>query len=172
MRKGGKGGARTNETGLAFEFKTSLSLVLAAAGYEVEDGVILHKGIEVGELAAKSKINKVLKKHNAIVEPPRVGKLEPDEAIYVKSTDTLFIVEKKFQSVEGSTDEKIQTAVYKAHYYNMLLEGTGIKLKFMYLLNDWFKKEKYNLVIEWLLENGVAVYFEEIPLTEFELART
>jgi hypothetical protein len=169
MRKGGKGGARTNETGLAFEFKTSLETLLKEAGYRVEDGVIFHGSKEVGELAAKSKINKFLKKRNAIVEPPRVGKLEPDEAIYVAHCDTLFIIEKKFQSVEGSTDEKIQTAVYKVHYYNMLLEGTGVKLKFLYLLNDWFKKEKYNLVIEWLLENGVAVYFEEIPLSELEL---
>jgi len=169
MRKGGKGGARTNETGLAFEFRTSLEALLVQAGYQVVDGVIFRDFVEVGELAAKSKINKFLKKRNAIVEPPRVGKLEPDEAIYVSHCDTLFIIEKKFQSVEGSTDEKIQTAVYKVHYYNMLLEGTGVKLKFLYLLNDWFKKEKYNLVIEWLLENGVAVYFEEIPLSELEL---
>ncbi len=169
MIKGGKGGANTNASGLPFEFKTDLEKLLKDSGYRVEDGQISKDSVHIGELAGKAKIYKFLESKNSIVQPPTVGKLWPDEAIYVASSDTLFIVEKKNQTVEGSTDEKIQTAVYKVHYYNMLLEGTSIKLKFMYLLNNWFQKEKYKLVIEWLEENGVAVYFDEIPLSEFEL---
>jgi hypothetical protein len=169
MIKGGKGGANTNASGLPFELKTDLKTLLEAAGFEVTNGEVFRKGEYIGELASKKKIYSFLDKKETIVAPPRVGKLWPDEALYIAGSDTLFIVEKKNQTVGGSTDEKIQTAVYKVYYYNMLLEGTGIKLKFMYLLSDWFRDEKYELVIDWLADNGVAVYFEEIPLTEFEL---
>lgn len=172
MIKGGKGGANTNASGLPFEMKTDLKKLLEASGYEVKKGQVFLEGQPIGELAGQNKIYDFLKNKETIVQPPRVGRLRPDEALYVAETDTLFIVEKKNQTVGGSTDEKIQTAVYKVHYYNMLLEGTGIKLKFMYLLSDWFRNEKYELVIDWLQDNGVAVYFEEIPLTEFELAST
>jgi hypothetical protein len=169
MIKGGKGGANTNASGLPFELKTDLKALLERSGFEVKNGDVLLDGEYIGELASQNKIYSFLEKKEAIVSPPRVGRLRPDEAIYVAESDTLFIVEKKNQTVGGSTDEKIQTAVYKVYYYNMLLEGTGIKLKFMYLLSDWFRDEKYELVIDWLADNGVAVYFEEIPLSEFEL---
>jgi hypothetical protein len=169
MIKGGKGGANTNASGLPFEMKTDLKKLLEASGYEVKKDQVFLNGKVIGELASQNRIYAFLDKKDTIVPPPRVGRLRPDEALYISESDTLFIVEKKNQTVGGSTDEKIQTAVYKMYYYNMLLEGTGIKLKFMYLLNDWFRDEKYELVIDWLDKNGVAVYFEEIPLSEFEL---
>ena len=170
MIKGGKGGANTNASGLPFEMKTDLKKLLEASGYEVKRGQVFRGDQNIGELASQNKVYEFLENKETIVPPPRVGRLRPDEALYVAESDTLFIVEKKNQTVGGSTDEKIQTAVYKVYYYNMLLEGTGIKLKFMYLLNDWFRNEKYELVIDWLEKNGVAVYFEEIPLSEFELS--
>jgi hypothetical protein len=169
MIKGGKGGANTNASGLPFEMKTDLKKLLEASGYEVKKEQVLLNGKIIGELASQNRIYAFLDNKDTIVPPPRVGRLRPDEALYISESDTLFIVEKKNQTVGGSTDEKIQTAVYKMYYYNMLLEGTGIKLKFMYLLNNWFRDEKYELVIDWLDKNGVAVYFEEIPLSEFEL---
>ena len=169
MIKGGKGGANTNASGLPFEMKTDLKKLLEASGYEVKKEQVLRNGKIIGELASQNRIYAFLDNKDTIVPPPRVGRLRPDEALYISESDTLFIVEKKNQTVGGSTDEKIQTAVYKMYYYNMLLEGTGIKLKFMYLLNNWFRDEKYELVIDWLDKNGVAVYFEEIPLSEFEL---
>lgn len=169
MKKDGTGGANTNRTGLPFERSTKLVDSLVAAGFTIQERNVLRGRNTVAQLVGKSSIHQFLAEKGTVHAMPRVGRLEPDDAIYVMETDTLFVIEKKWQEVEGSTDEKIQTAVYKMYYYNYLLEGSGIKLRFIYLLNDWFKREKYELVIKWLRENGVDIHFNSLPLSELDL---
>lgn len=169
MKKDGFGGANTNKTGLPFERSTKLADALLNAGFNIVGSTVLRGQVPVAQLVGKSAIHQFLSEKGTIHSMPRVGRLEPDDALYVHETDTLFVIEKKWQEVEGSTDEKIQTAAYKMYYYNYLLEGSGIKLRFIYLLNDWFKREKYTLVISWLQKNGVDVHFNTLPLEELDL---
>jgi len=66
--------------------------------------------------------------------------------IYVASSlrsTRLHIIEKKWQEVSGSVDEKLQTCGFKIRQYNRLVEGTGLEVKFTYLLNDWFTHPGY-----------------------------
>ena len=92
------------------------------------------------------------------------AKLLPDNAIYVFINNTLFIVEIKYQEVSWSTDEKLQTCDFKKKQYERLLWWTNIKLEFCYVLNNWFKQEKYNDVLNYIQAMNCKYFFETLPL--------
>lgn len=76
-------------------------------------------------------------------------RLLPDEAYLVG--DELKIYEKKFQSTQGSADEKIQTCAFKIFQYRKIAKVIGAKIvSFTYLLNDWFNKPEYKDVLEYI----------------------
>ena len=91
----------------------------------------------------------------------------PDEAILVK--DTLYIVEIKFQFVAGSVDEKLQTCDFKKKQYTRLLALANLNVEYIYILNDWFKKNEYKDVLEYVESVGCKYYFNEIPISVLKL---
>jgi hypothetical protein len=99
------------------------------------------------------------------------ARLEPDSAVYSHSKRTLTIIEKKQQTGAGSVAEKLQTCDYKRHYYEKLLEGTGIKLDIVWLLGQYFKDNEAGLqsVFEYMKDKGSRHYFLEIPISELKL---
>lgn len=166
--KGGKGGGRTT-TGLAFEKKTSLADALELADFKVENFKVYEAENLVGELAGKSQLYKFLEARE-IAWAERISKrLLPDDAIYSYSKHKMTVIEKKWQEVEGSVDEKLQTVGFKIRQYNRLLDGTGIEFKFIYLLNDWFADPRYADVLEYIVETGGSYHFNSVPLEELEL---
>jgi hypothetical protein len=58
---------------------------------------------------------------------------------------------------------------FKIRQYNRLVEGTGIEVKFIYLLNDWFTHPSYSDVLEYIVESGASYHFLSVPLEELEL---
>jgi hypothetical protein len=70
----------------------------------------------------------------------------------------------KFQYVAGSVDEKLQTCDFKKKQYTKLLREAGIKVEYIYVLNDWFAKPDYRNVLEYVKEVGCHYFFNEIPL--------
>jgi hypothetical protein len=167
--KGGKGGANTNKTGLAFERDTSLQVALEDASFRVEQFKVYDAEDLVAELAPKHRLYRFLETRE-IAWKERISKrLLPDEAIYSLKTSKLTVVEKKWQEVSGSVDEKLQTAGFKIRQYSRLLEGTDINLKFVYLLNDWFAKPEYDDVRAYILECGATYHFNAVPLEELDL---
>jgi hypothetical protein len=77
--------------------------------------------------------------------------LEPDEAYLDEKTNTLIIYEKKFQETEGSADEKLQTSGFKILQYRKLAKELGIeKVKFIYILCDYFKSPYYKDVLDYI----------------------
>ena len=91
-------------------------------------------------------------------------KLIPDDTIFVISRKTIFIVEIKFQEVEGSVDEKLQTCDFKKKQYIKLLEGTGINIEYIYILNDWFNDPTYRDVLKYIKSVDCHYFFNEFPL--------
>ena len=85
------------------------------------------------------------------------NKLEPDEAIVDEHNKIIYIIEKKFQTCEGSVDEKLQTGVYKKDFYTD--QFLNYRITFIYTLSDWFKHKKYNWVIKYLENYGIHVLF-------------
>lgn len=172
MKKGGKGGGRT-VTGLRFEARKSLEDVIRPLpGYSISDDVVYFNGQEVAKFYTKNKLYKKLLEPKGVDYKKLISKrLLPDDAIFIISNNTLFIVEIKFQEVAGSVDEKLQTCDFKNKQYQKLLSPLGIKVKYVYVLNDWFGKKEYGDVLEFVRSGGCYFFFHEIPLDFLGLPR-
>ena len=165
MIKGGKGGGRTL-TGLKFETRISLkSIIEKLSGYSINEDIVYFNGKEVARLFQKYKLYKNLLSPKKVKYDEIISKkLLPDESIFVIDKKTLFIVEMKFQEVAGSVDEKLQTCDFKNKQYHKLLKELNIDVKYIYVLNDWFKKPEYKDVLDYVESVGCKYFFNEIPL--------
>ena len=169
MIKGGRGGANTNKTGLEFEKQTSLSQALASAGFEVVRDEISQDGQPVGRLIEKNKLYLFLQEKDVDWRSIISTRLLPDEAVYSLTGNSVTVVEKKWQEVSGSVDEKLQTCGFKLRQYNRLFAPLGVDVKYVYLLNDWFAHPRYADVLESIRETGADYHFKTLPLELLDL---
>ena len=161
------GGAQTNINGLKFEQDTNIAQALSENGYSVDDKYRIYddEGNEVGMDIGKNRLYKNLLEPNNVDYRALVSKkLLPDEAVYVYKKNTVYIIEKKFQRTNGSTDEKLQTCDFKNRQYKKLFSKIGIEVKYIYLLNDWFLRQEYSDVKEYILDVGCYYFFNKIPV--------
>jgi hypothetical protein len=91
-------------------------------------------------------------------------KLLPDDALLVIVREALFIIEVKYQQVEGSVDEKLQTCDFKRKQYLKLVVGLGLKVEYVYVLNDWFKDPRYKDVLDYINSVNCHYKFGSLPL--------
>jgi hypothetical protein len=91
-------------------------------------------------------------------------RLLPDDALLVIVRETLFIIEVKWQQVAGSVDEKLQTCDFKRKQYSKLVRDIGIKVEYIYVLNDWFKHSGYKDVLDYIESVNCHYRFNDIPL--------
>ncbi len=164
------GGARTNANGLRFEQTTSLNEAFIEGGYRVEsDGKICtSKGAILGYSKSKHEFILFLKE-NGVDLKVNSDKLLPDDAFINVRNKTVYIVEKKFQSVSGSVDEKLQTCLYKKMQYGKLVSQMGYCIAYTYVLNDWFRQPKYKNVLKFIEDVGCHYYFNELPLSFLDI---
>jgi len=80
-----------------------------------------------------------------------------------KNTKLFSYIEKKFQNANGSVDEKLQTFGFKLWQYSKLFNPLNIKVKYFYVLSDWFKQNKYADTLEYMKKNNCNYFFNEIP---------
>ncbi len=92
-------------------------------------------------------------------------KLLPDNALLVIKRDTLFIIEIEYQEVSGSVDEKLQTCDFKKKQYLKLVTPLGLRVEYVYVLNDWFKKPEYKDVLDYIQSVNCHYKFNELPLS-------
>lgn len=172
MIRGGKGGAKTL-TGLRFEKRVSLKeLIGSVRGYSISNDNVLYKGKPVARLLGKHKLYKNLLEPNDIDYSKLISsKLLPDESLLVLRDRVLFIIEIKFQEVQGSVDEKLQTCDFKNRQYQRLLTPLGIKVKYLYVLNDWFEQDRYKDVLNYIQAVGCHYFFHEVPFDFLGLPR-
>lgn len=167
------GGARTNLHGLHFEQTTELKdEFLLCPKFEVkgDDIYARENNIKVATLFQKHSLYKNLLEKRGIDYRNYISKkMLPDDAILIYSTSTLYIIEKKFQHGAGSVDEKLQTCDFKKRQYTKLLSPLNIKVEYCYFLSDWFQREEYKDVKEYILEVGCHYFFDSIPLSFFNL---
>lgn len=170
MKTGGGGGG-TTRTGLAFEARTSLATAIAEVpGYEVKGSSVIRFGKEVGRLCPKAKLYDELLRPKNINPRTLVSKLLlPDEAVLSLRDLTVHILEKKFQQVSGSVDEKLQTCDFKLRQYRRLLAPLNLKVTYSYVLNDWFSKKEYEDTLAYVKHVGARYYFYEVPLADLGL---
>jgi len=149
---------------LHFEQTTSLEEVLERQpDLTVIDDIVYRGGKTIARLCGKGKIYDHLLKPKGINASKIISKkLYPDEAIQVGNT--VYIIEKKFQSGPGSVDEKLQTCDFKKKQYTKLLNSVGLYVEYVYVLNDWFKRPEYLDVHDYIKSVGCHFFFNEIPL--------
>jgi hypothetical protein len=170
MKLGGIGGANT-KTGLRFEgevnFQDLLSLV---PGYEIrhEEGkagqTIYFKGRFVARSFKKHQFYKYLDEEKVNWKGILSKRLFPDDALLVIVRETLYIIEVKYQQIGGSVDEKLQTCDFKRKQYMKLVKPIGLKVEYVYILNDWFKAPGYKDVLEYIDSVNCHYKFNELPL--------
>ncbi len=171
MIRGGKGGAST-QTGLRFEGTQDLAAAINRVhGLEVRGGKIYRGASAVGELLPKHKLYTGLLLPKGVKWETLISqKLLPDQVIYMPADRTIFIVEIKYQATPGSVDEKLQTCDYKKKQYRKLLDPLGLKVEYVYVLNDWFLHKRYKDVLNYIEAAGCRYFFNEIPLNFLGLA--
>jgi len=170
MKKGGIGGANT-KTGLSFEGNVDfLTFIKKQKNYSVKSNEIFYKKEKVGITFKKNGLYKYLKENGVDYKKFISRRLLPDDAIFVIANNTLFIIEIKYQSGAGSTDEKLQTCDFKIKQYRKLLSTLNIEVQYVYILNDWFKKPEYKDVLDYIISiSGCSYYFNYLPLQKIGL---
>jgi hypothetical protein len=169
MKEGGIGGGNTI-TGLKFEGQVDIATLFSKIeGYELQEAKIginvLFKNELVARIFKKNSFYVFLKEEHQINWKNFLScKLIPDNAILVIIRETLFIIEVKFQKVEGSVDEKLQTCDFKRKQYAKIVKPLGLKVEYVYVLNDWFKKTKYRDVLDYIESMNCHYKFNELPL--------
>jgi len=170
MKTGGTGGGRTT-TGLNFEREVDFQdLLEAIPGYRIEK---ISNKAGLGVFFEGDLIARCFRKHDfyRFLEEELIDwrsilskRLLPDDALLVIVRETLFIIEVKYQQVAGSVDEKLQTCDFKRKQYLKLVSSLGLKVEYVYVLNDWFKKPEYQDVLDYIHSVNCHYKFNELPL--------
>ncbi len=169
MIKGGIGGANT-KSGLHFEGRSDLLEVLKLVpGYTADGNTILFHGKPVAQRLQKNLLYVFLQSKGVDYKTILSKKLLPDEALYVFESNTVYIIEMKFQQVAGSVDEKLQTCDFKKRQYTKLMASLKINVEYIYLLSDWFSVPVYKDVLTYIKEVGCDYYFNDIALSRLNL---
>lgn len=166
MIVGGIGGANT-QTGIKFEKDTDLKeALLTKEGVTIKGSEVSFNGELIGYILQKHDLYKHFLEVNSVDWKAIVSKkLLPDDAFFSIKTNTLIIIEKKFQQVAGSVDEKLQTCGFKKRQYERLCNPLkNVEVEYVYVLNDWFKDKSYKDVLEYIEEVGCRYYFNVLPL--------
>ena len=169
MKEGGTGGYNT-QTGLLFENKVDLlTLIRRLPNYEVKwsrkvGQEIIFRGRLVARCFKKHGFYKFLEENQVDWKKKISKQLLPDDALLVIVRETLFIIEVKYQQVAGSVDEKLQTCDFKRKQYLKLVSPLGLKVEYVYVLNDWFKKSTYRDVLDYIHSVNCHYKFNELPL--------
>lgn len=170
MKLGGVGG-ETTLTGLNFERKVDFqNLIQSIPEYELK--TIPYKAGK-GLFFKEKLVGRCFRKHDFYLYLTEEDidwknliskKLLPDDALLVIVRETLFIIEVKYQQVAGSVDEKLQTCDFKRKQYLKLVAGLGLKVEYVYVLNDWFKKPEYKDVLDYIHSINCHYKFNALPL--------
>lgn len=169
MKKGGFGGGNTI-TGLIYEAKVDLGDFLnQQENYKVIGFDVFYNDELVAKLFKKYGLYKYLKSVGIDWTKHLSQQLLPDNCIYVIVKNTAFIIEVKHQQVKGSVDEKLQTCDFKKKQYTKLFSELNYKVEYMYILDDWFRQERYKDVRDYVISVGCHYYYNYIPLQELGL---
>ena len=166
------GGSRTNEYGLFFEQTTDLNEALRDAGFDIINKYdVYYNNKFIGRSINKRAFSDVFLSANGINYLDYNSKRwDPDEAFINELTQTVYIIEKKFQSSSGSVDEKLATFPFKIYEYQKLLDPIGYDIVYIYLLSsEWFDSPKYQDYYDYMDKLNCPHYFDVLPLSAIGL---
>ncbi len=159
------------KSGLVFERNTDLRMLLEQRpGITFEDDYICIGGERRGLLCGKHKLYSGFLASQGVDDRQILrARLLPDEAIAAFNSRVLTILEKKFQEVPGSVDEKLATCDFKLKQYRKLVSSIGYSVQFAYVLCDWFRDKRYQDYLEYIKSVQCSYFFREVPFDLFKL---
>ena len=166
MKKGGVGGGNT-VTGLKFEKQVNiLTKIAQLPGYTIKDNEIYYRGKYLASCYPQHSLYSKFLNSKGINYLDYISKKYlPDEAVYVPSCNTLYIIEMKFQSGGGSVDEKPQTADFKRKVYLKLTAKLKLNIEYCLVLSEYFNNSKFDDVFEYIKDVKCHYFFSELPLS-------
>ncbi|SDM47727.1 MULTISPECIES: hypothetical protein [Lachnospira] len=161
------GGSQTNVNGLSFEQGTLLNDALIALGYTISNHQVLDSNNSLCGLSVEKYkfYNNFLIPNNVNYKTYNSKKWLPDDCFINYKTKTVYIIEKKFQNSPGSVDEKLASCEFKKKEYEKLCNPINYSVEYLYVFNDWFKKEQYKDILEYIMEKGCNYFYNQIPLS-------
>ncbi|MCL8206196.1 hypothetical protein M5361_13745 [Ligilactobacillus agilis] len=188
MKKGGTGGANTNANGLSFESKTDLATAIQtdlSNKYKLTEMKFANKSTfkaytvtrlsdnkDIGIITQQTRFYDVMKAHYNL-DNANHKKWKPDEVFFNFEANTVFIVEKKWQSGQGSVDEKVLGFVNKRRLYqsnfNQLTQEPKPTVQFCALFNSsWWlnggkdgnNAERYQDSFDILRMDSIKIFFD------------
>ena len=137
----GAGGEQTNINGKKWEYVTCNIPYLKSNGFTVDTAGYLSKKYESYEIIylAQGGLNNYFMKNHKI----KVHR-NPDEAYLIKKNDNSFvlkILEKKYQNVEGSVIDKLQTYMVMIEEYKYILKTLNITISYAYCLSKFLQQK-------------------------------
>ena len=165
------GGSKTNLNGLSFEGRTDLlTSIKNHPEFTIDSNQVYKNSVLVGEYYEKYNFYKnFLNPRGVDWKSINSKQYLPDSIFFNNNNQTLYVIEKKFQEGSGSVDEKLQTCDFKKKVYQKLVNKLGFKVEYYYLLNDWFNKEVYKDVFEYIHSVDCKYFIEYLPLKELGL---
>ena len=161
MNRGhGAGGAGTNKNGLPYEALTDLTTHFTEVTSDKTCKQIhFHQYPDFTySYCLQAQVLKMMQAKGYLdtAVPMAHGCKRPDECIVDEKNNIVFIIEKKFQEVNGSVCEKIQTGPFKLYHYKRLFPK--LKVLYLYCLSDWFKT---NCIaeLEYLKSENIPVFY-------------
>jgi hypothetical protein len=88
----------------------------------------------------------------------------PVNALHLMVGKTLFIIELKYNQSPEYVYHKLQPCDFKRKQYLKLVTPLGLKVEYVYVLNDWFKKPEYKDVLDYIQSVNCHYRFNELPL--------
>ena len=167
------GGSKTNLNGLSFEGRTDFieslknnkDFKVVKSGFLSE---IIYKGQSFGFYTEKHDFYKFLDSKSVDWRKLVSKKYLPDGVFMNKVNNKIYIIEKKFQSIGGSVDEKLQTCDFKKKIYENLIAPLNdfTAIEYYYLLNEWFQHKQYDDVKKYINSVGCKYFIEQIDLKD------
>ncbi len=153
----GAGGAQTNKNGLPYESLTDLKTEYTVVSTDKYCSHIKFPQCDKTWVSTgQSKFFKCMEPYMNKTVYKAHGCKHPDECYVDHCSNTIFILEKKFQHVTGSVCEKIQTSSFKIWEYSRMFPD--FRIVYMYCLSDWFKTN-CKAELEYLELKNVPVFW-------------
>ena len=153
----GAGGKNTNKNGLLYEKMTDLSSYYRIIkNNKHSDDIIFNNDNIVFLRVKKANLFKCMNKEMNKQIHKAHGCKRPDECYINQGTNTIFIIEKKFQQRSGSVCEKIQTSDFKIWQYSRTFPK--YKIVYIYSLSNWFR-ENCKAEIEYLQTKNIPIFW-------------
>jgi len=170
MKKNGTGGANTNKNGKAFEKTSSIKKIFEnEPNYIVDEDELYKDDCLIGTFYNQGDIVLLIDKLK-LDRSVWSCDIHPDGALYVPKKKTLYISEAKEQCGKGSVDFKPWGFPGLKWKYKKMFGQKNIDIKFCGVFSEYFNKDKFRDMFEYLDEKNIKQFFNKIDLSWFDFS--